>query len=395
MHSRPTHLVLLLVSALLVCSSWSHVIEGRRSNILEARGPKKRSLCSPKNDPEFAAATIGVELNMVLPSDPPYSGDIDRFMNTRTKSVFNLVTNVPGGDEMSSGKHAVLPPSNVLHRAVRTMCGCSSLIIFSEKAVFFTHYWENLAFEQGPGEPPADLKREVLDPLERGRGQVHDSLKDNADKYKNQPGLVAFLMTPKAELGNGVLYPAQVVQIINKVNELIGIKPTTVMYDPLDSSDAKLGTDARGTALFQFDPKHFKDGQRALAKIWIERSDKLDYRWDGPGASSIIKPPPTVGLEPPMIPGKPPSYPPPTVGLEPPMITGGLPSRPPPPPPNNVIPPFDQPGLYDCHDLPKGGPQDVPEQGVKYFVSNLCKERISQGNREGTIHRPIPAPVVA
>ncbi len=384
MPSRSLHLILLVVSALLACS-WGHAIE-RTSSELDARSlqrrapPTKRSLCSPANDPPVgqkieARAPPFPQLlgKMALPENPPYNGDVDKFMNDRTKRVFNLVSSVTGGDTMSSAKHDQLPVRTVLHRAVRTMCGCSALIIFSEKAIYFTHYWENLAFSANPGDPPANLQREALDPLVNGRGTVHESLAANAANYRDQPGLKAFLMTPKAEDGPGLQYPVEVGQIGDKVFEIIGIRPETVMYEPIDSQDARLGTNGKGTALFQYVGNEFKVGPPALAKIWIETTEYMSLRWAGPdGSPNPINPPSPIDP-----PGPGPILPPGGPVLPPrPILPPGGPVLPPGPinlpspidPPGPLNPPSNRPPLAPGFGMIRGpgetNPTPLPQPGV-------------------------------
>lgn len=357
MHASPLHLVFLVLGALLACSS-GHVAK-HDSHPLDTRAArpngclKSRAICAPG-----VVAPDGlseeVDASMKLPDDAPYLGDIDRFMNTRTKdrNVLNLVTNVEGGDTMSSAKHDRLPDSGVLHRAVRLMCGCSSLIIFSESAVYFTHYWENLAFCANPGEPSADLDREVLGPLEDGREQVHASLKDHASDFKDQPGLQAFLMTPKAESGDGPLYPTEIEMIRDRVDNFIGIKPTIVLYEPLDGSDAELGTNARGAALFQYDANHDRQSDEPrLAKVWVERADEMTHQW-GPSSTDSDD-----------------------------EITS--PDKSPPPP--EEVEPVDPPAAPSCYPIPTGPYQDSHESEVKSLTANFCDTYANKIERSPTV----------
>lgn len=157
------------------------------------------------------------------------------------------------------------------------LCGCSGLIVMSEAAVYFAHYFEDLSFDSGDAAFPADFQGQVIDFLNNGlqdQPDVQNSLAANAASFAGQPGASAFIMTPLKEEGTGPEYPDQISQLSNTVAQIIGITPTVLIYDPLDCTSAQLGTDARGAALYQYDPANQADAPQKGFRFIFEVSDK-------------------------------------------------------------------------------------------------------------------------
>lgn len=99
----------------------------------------------------------------------------------------------------STAVHSLLD-GNQVNWAVKKMCGCSVLIVVSERAMYFTHYFENLAF-CGSREEPSNFKHEVLDALDNGATN-QESLAAHSVEFGGQPGLAAFIMTTKRGPGS-------------------------------------------------------------------------------------------------------------------------------------------------------------------------------------------------
>lgn len=208
---------------------------------------------------------------MPLPSDPVFQNDLDRFMYTRTRAASNVVTD----DTSSTAVHSVLN-GDAVNWAVKEMCGCSALIVVSESAMYFTHYFENLAF-CGTRDQPSNFQREVLNPLDNGAPN-QESLAAHQAEFRNQPGLAAFIMTPTTTKSPALQYRVKIDQLKNKVNSIIGIVPGVISYVPEDcETSTVLGTNALGTALFQYDPNHQGTAPRKLAKVWVERTDAYNH----------------------------------------------------------------------------------------------------------------------
>lgn len=171
------------------------------------------------------------------------------------------------------------------------MWGCTSLIVVSEKAVYFTHYFENLAF-CGERTAPSDFNGQVLKALDDGTA-TQESLKRHASDFKDQDGLAAFIMTPTTGKSSSLMYKNKVAQLQSKVNEIIGFSPNIVSYKPEDCETSPvLGTNALGTALFQYDPRQNAEDPKALSKVWVERSEEYSHAWSAPLAQTNTIPVP-------------------------------------------------------------------------------------------------------
>lgn len=153
-------------------------------------------------------------------------------MYNRTLVADNVVT-------ISSRSTAVHRPLGCtkVNWAVKDMCGCSSLIAVSEKAMYFTHYFKNLAFsstKSGAKFTPSDFQGEDLDPLEKGTTS-QQTLRTYSKLFFGQLGLAAFIMTPTKERSSTTLKYADEIRLLQtKVNCIIGITPNVVSFVPED-----------------------------------------------------------------------------------------------------------------------------------------------------------------
>ena len=196
--------------------------------------------------------------HMKLPGD-----DLDKFMYTQIKAAKNVVFN----DTSSTAFYSVLGKGAV--GAVKEMCGCSALMVVSEKAIYFSHYFENLAF--CGIDAPSSFQQEVLDALDKGTPH-QPSLRGHASDFKGQKALAAFIMTPTTGKLDSLLYKVKIGIVEEKVHEVIGIVPKVVSYHPKDcEKSSELGTNALGTALFQHNPKQSPQTQEARQGFWWKR----------------------------------------------------------------------------------------------------------------------------
>lgn len=157
------------------------------------------------------------------------------------------------------------------------LCGCSGLIVMSENAVYFAHFFEDLSFDSGDEEFPADFQGLVIDFLNNGlddQPEVQNSLAANAAAFQGQAGASAFIMTPLKEGGTGPEYADQISQLSATVAQITGLTPTVLIYDPVDCNSDELGTDARGAALYQYDPVNQATAPQKGFRFIFELSDK-------------------------------------------------------------------------------------------------------------------------
>lgn len=126
----------------------------------------------------------------------------------------------------------------------------------SEKAVWFGHFWETLAYD-GPDEV---FQNEVINFINDGGTQNPDeqqSLAAHAGDFKDQAGASAWILCPEADTvieENGsevpVDYKEKNTKLQDEVRKLTGITATMTEYTP--SQDANT---ALGRSLYRYDPE--------------------------------------------------------------------------------------------------------------------------------------------
>lgn len=260
--------------------------------------PKDTKICShlrARHRPTLPTF-IGLEPAMKLPSDDEFGNDMDIFMHRQTKDPRDAVFD----GSVCTAVYSLLEEVPV-HWYLVNMCGCTGLVVVSEKAVFFAHYFENLAFCGSPTEP-SDFRTEVLEALGNGN-EFHPSLNSLAGQFKGQRGLGAFIMTPtkRSKDSKTALYAEKVERLRRKVKSIIGIRPEVVLYNPEHSLGGVLGTNALGTALFQYDPDQRKNDPKKLVKVWIERKNVHTHEWGDAVATSDDPPSPAPPESTPLI----------------------------------------------------------------------------------------------
>lgn len=296
----PLRSTVVLFAAVLLTLSYARIVplKPRDDEPDEDSCPIDRAVCTAgQGNSQF----IRFRRAMKLPGDPEFDNDIDRFMKTQAELAQNVVID----DTTCTAVYSSLAEQAV-NWAVKDMCGCSALIVVSEKAMYFTHYFENLAF-CGTKEAPSNFKREVLDALDNGAVN-QESLAGHSADFRDQPGLGAFIMTPTTEKSSSLKYRIKVQQLQGKVNDIVGITPKIISYKPEDCAFSEiLGTNALGAALFQYDPNQRQEDPKKLAKVWVERTDAYTHEWPTPSSTETV---PTVNPVNP--PSEPSCYPSPT-----------------------------------------------------------------------------------
>ena len=149
--------------------------------------------------------------------------------------------------------------------ALQGICGCMTLFVASSNGVFSSHVWEN----DETNNPPRDLQPANY------QATLQDLQTALSAHQSDLSGGQAFLIiptdpdsAPSPTNPNNYLYG---VNIVNAINDTIktatgGIIPGVTTYNPLDfETSTELGTNRRGTASFQFDPKYTANGQTTRA----------------------------------------------------------------------------------------------------------------------------------
>ncbi len=160
--------------------------------------------------------------------------------------------------------------------ALRSLTGCTSLIIISRKAVYATHWWESISFapddawRKSKTETDEQLfQRTVVNKIKNG-GRGHARL--TASKIEDDD-IKAYLIHPTTN-SDGVSdgYRDQWNEIKRQVGENV---PTLkdearweeVAYEAISDSVQLRSDPTIGTILFKFDPDH---NGKQKAMLWVE-----------------------------------------------------------------------------------------------------------------------------
>jgi hypothetical protein len=248
--------------------------------------------------------------------------------------MVNLFDNDPNFIEVYSAADGVqssavfrsLIDSGPINMGVQILCGCTILVVVSQEAVYFAHYFEDLAFQANEGDPPADFQQQVINFLNNGLPRLdgtgnYPSLAANAASF--QTNVNAYIMTPQAEDDNapagqviylpGVRYNDKVIQLKNRVAGILDPQGTLdlanripiVTYQALDAGLpggprtpglTTLENTAKGRGLYQFDPDQSTNRQKA--RLFFEGSNNAEFSivrgriyqdtWEKPPASNQL-----------------------------------------------------------------------------------------------------------
>jgi len=191
------------------------------------------------------------------------------------KNINSGVYREIGGTAASDGFSLGLGASEDENKNPIRLTGCTTLIVMSQKAVWFGHFWEYLAYGGGK-----DLfEAEIIGLINNGGTEdpkMQVSLLMHAKDFRGQASAAAWIIQPEKD---DVLNPdgTETEQDYTTLNtrlqyvvwQLTGITAQIVDYVP-DS----VSTTARGRALYQYDPQAQEDNpKRGFRYIW-ERNDK-------------------------------------------------------------------------------------------------------------------------
>lgn len=214
---------------------------------------------------------------------PDNDGDKDNFMISQVGAAVSVIVEPAEGDIFYNTAFYRSLGDDPINLAVKGLTGCSSLVVVSAKAVYFTHFFEERSFpielggDEDLDQPVAtDFDGEVKDLINKGRndafidnnpGQIQESLQGHLDDFKGQDGLAAFLIAGKFEADPNAkppteeaeLYPSSSEAIMSLVGNLIGVEPTKLLYGinpnpPPLAPDPELESTAKGKVLYQYDP---------------------------------------------------------------------------------------------------------------------------------------------
>jgi hypothetical protein len=159
--------------------------------------------------------------------------------------------------------------------------GCTAIIVMSQKAVWFGHFWETLSYGHGK----RVFKRKVLDFLNHGdtdNPEMQQSLAAHAAAFRGQPSASAWILWPapdEIDLGGGKMdfedYSEETAKAKDEILKLTGITATAFMYPTKPDSEIET---ALGRALYQYDPQaQENDPKRGFRFIHERTNEGITY----------------------------------------------------------------------------------------------------------------------
>lgn len=171
-------------------------------------------------------------------------------MVEQVENALQQVTPPPvNGNDINSALYSEIGGSDRVSMGLSGLTGCTALIVMSEQAVYFGHFWETPSFES-----PEDFRDQVTNLLNNGRNEnadVQNSLASHANAFRDVRGGSAFIIWPDPTEYD---YTDMINQLSAQVNTITGITPVLVEYSPEDF-DADDSFKALGRALYQYDPE--------------------------------------------------------------------------------------------------------------------------------------------
>lgn len=220
-------------------------------------------------------------------------------MVTEIPEATQMVWEVPPGTDVNTAIFTRFDGKNALSVGTSHLCGCTSLIIISQRGVYAAHYWENIAFVTDEAfrltaqETDEEVfERTVIGPIKNGknlRTRVEQH-KLEASKIGNQESdkVRAFLVRPNKAYKNDLMgeYERKWARIKETVGGIIGLlDPKTeggrgrwqeVIYGRLSNRSRLLNTKANGKVLVKYDPNH--EGRKKVV-LWVEKNKIYEHEW--------------------------------------------------------------------------------------------------------------------
>lgn len=215
--------------------------------------------------------------------------DADIVKEFTDKKVKLIYTSSAGQDDSTSTWNAITTRSPKFDVGLSALCGCTTLIVYSQNGVYGVHFFEAAAW----GEGPAAFQENVADFLQNSQKGSGGLTQFTARLTKGNADVAAYILTPQDELPDddpgapgyvpGVaMYADQVQELVvllqNIIPQLSG-RIEVSLYQALEGGTDENGNDinpreaelldntSRGRVLFQYDPQD--QGQR-IARLFFE-----------------------------------------------------------------------------------------------------------------------------
>ncbi|TRX93394.1 hypothetical protein FHL15_005669 [Xylaria flabelliformis] len=215
--------------------------------------------------------------------------DVDIVKEFTDKNVKLIYTSSAGRDDSTSAWRAITNRSPKFNLGLSALCGCTTLIVYSQNGAYGAHFFEAAAW----GEGDDAFKENVVDFLQNS-GKGSGGLAEFADRLtKGNADVAAYILTPQAELPDedpeAPGYVPGIAMYADQVQELVDLLPNIIPqlrqriqvnhYQALEGGTDDDGNDinpqeaelldntSRGRVLFQYDPQD--QGQR-IVRLFFE-----------------------------------------------------------------------------------------------------------------------------
>ncbi|KAL9089222.1 MAG: hypothetical protein Q9165_005790 [Trypethelium subeluteriae] len=244
-------------------------------------------------------------------SNVPNTGDNngwDTFMVAQMGTAQSVIVENGNADIVPNNAWFRQLGDTEVNLGVESFSGCITLVVMSEQAVYYTHFFEDTSFptqDSGTPQQPVDdfggFQGNVVDLLDNGRSdytapnlptQIQESLKSHQSSFQNQPGLNAVLFVGKitdTDLwpDGQPMYQDSINTILPQVEGYIGVSPQVVEYvmqsndvDPPPKFNVKnKDTTALGKAIFQYNPNSGNGPTHKAYRLLLERNQQVYHEW--------------------------------------------------------------------------------------------------------------------
>ena len=209
------------------------------------------------------------------------------------------------------------------------LTGCTVVVVISDKAVWFAHFWESEDFEDEWVDPPVTGRRRLPEaqtvpqanqltwvPHQRilrmlqARGNVKnmefrsvkqgEGLQGKLSNFRGRPGTKVFMLTPESvwhgQQGQAE-NPQQVHRLAQTLHEMVGVAPEIQLYGRHKAEAESSIPKAYGKALYLYDPGSTsrRDPSPKEQVLWFERRQKHGYSFEAAQHGGTPPPPPPGG----------------------------------------------------------------------------------------------------
>lgn len=230
----------------------------------------------------------------------PTPGNEDKFMVNEIAQATQMVWQVPKGTDVNTALFTPFDGKEAISVGTSHLCGCTSMVIISQRGVYTTHYWETISFDTAddwrirPSETDDQVfERTVITPLQKGASRRTIISQEKLDPRKigneESDNIRAFLVRPNAPADDTKMGDYErrwdrikrtvgsIVSLLNPYTEAGKARWQEVIYNPLGNDDRNLDDKANGRVLIKYDPDH--EGKKKVI-LWVEKNKIYEHEWN-------------------------------------------------------------------------------------------------------------------